>query len=81
MNQEQFTVFCPQLKVPLQAKWEKITDADLREIDGSLATFTAVLARRYAATQNDAVHIWANRRHAHWSGRYTSAYEDPKKVG
>lgn len=81
MNQEQFTAFWPQLKAPLQAKWEKITDADLREIDGSLATFTAVLARRYDTTQNDEVHIWANRRHAHWSGRYTSAYEDPKKVG
>jgi hypothetical protein len=29
MNQEQFKAFWTQLKAPLKAKWEKITDADL----------------------------------------------------
>ena len=51
MNQEQFKAFWVQLKAPLRAKWEKITDADLLEIEGNLVTFTAVLARRYGATQ------------------------------
>jgi len=80
MNQEQFGVFWIQLKAPLKAKWEKITDADLLEIAGSLVTFTAVLAKRYGATENDAVNTWANRRYSHWSGNYTSKYADPVKV-
>ena len=45
MNQEQFKAFWTQLKAPLKAKWEKITDADLLEIEGNLGTFTAVLAK------------------------------------
>ena len=36
MNQEQFKAFWIQLKAPLKAKWEKITDADLLEIEGNL---------------------------------------------
>jgi uncharacterized protein YjbJ (UPF0337 family) len=55
MNQEQFKSFWIQLKAPLKAKWEKITDADLLEIEGSLATFTAVLVKRYGAIQNGEV--------------------------
>ena len=39
MNQEQFGQFWEQLKAPLQAKWEKITEPDLLEIQGNLATF------------------------------------------
>jgi len=35
MNQEQFGQFWTQLKAPLKAKWEKITDEDLLEIDGT----------------------------------------------
>jgi uncharacterized protein YjbJ (UPF0337 family) len=81
MNQEQFKAFWTQLKAPLKAKWEKITDPDLLEIEGSLATFTAVLAKRYGATQNGEVNTWANRRYSHWSGNYTNAYADPAKVG
>ena len=80
MNQEQFGAFWIQLKAPLKAKWEKITDADLLEIAGSLVTFTAVLVKRYGATENDAVNTWANRRYSHWSGNYTSKYTDPVKV-
>lgn len=80
MNQEQFSAFWTQLKAPLKAKWEKITDADLREIAGNLVTFTAVLAKRYGTTQNDEVSTWANRRHSHWAGNYTNAYADPVKA-
>jgi uncharacterized protein YjbJ (UPF0337 family) len=80
MNQEQFKAFWIQLKAPLKAKWEKITDADLLEIDGNLVKFTAVLAKRYAATQSGEVNTWANRRYSHWSGNYTSAYADPAKA-
>jgi len=80
MNQEQFKVFWAQLKAPLKAKWDKITDADLVEIGGNLNTFTAVLAKRYGTTENAAVNTWANRRYSHWSGNYTSAYADPVKA-
>ena len=80
MNQTQFKSFWSQLKAPLKAKWEKITDADLLEIDGSLNTFTSVLAKRYGPTQNGEVDTWANRRYSHWSGNYTSKYADPVKV-
>ena len=68
MNQTQFGAFWSQLKAPLKAKWEKITDGDLLEIGGDLATFTAVLAKRYGTTQNGEVNTWANRRYSHWSG-------------
>jgi hypothetical protein len=80
MNQEQFGAFWIQLKAPLKAKWEKITDADLLEIAGNLVTFTAVLAKRYGVTESDAVNTWANRRYSHWSGNYTSKYADPVKA-
>jgi uncharacterized protein YjbJ (UPF0337 family) len=80
MNQEQFGQFWAQLKVPLQVKWGKITDADLLEIEGNLATFTAVLEKQHGTTQNGEVNTWANRRYSHWSGNYTSKYADPVKV-
>jgi uncharacterized protein YjbJ (UPF0337 family) len=80
MNHEQFKAFWTQLKAPLKAKWDKITEADLVEIEGSLNTFTAVLAKRYGTTQNGEVHTWANRRYSHWSGSYTNAYADPVKT-
>jgi len=34
MNHEQFKAFWTQLRAPLKAKWDKITDADLVEIEG-----------------------------------------------
>lgn len=80
MNQEQFKAFWIQLKAPLKAKWGKITDADLLEIEGNLGRFTAVLVKRYGTTENGEVNTWANRRYSHWSGNYTSAYADPAKV-
>ena len=80
MNQEQFSAFWIQLKTPLKVKWVKITDADLLEIAGNLVTFTAVLLKRYGATENGDVNTWANRRYSHWSGKYTSKYAVPVKV-
>ena len=47
MNQEQFGQFWEQLKTPLKAKWEKITDQDLVEIQGNLMTFAGILQKRY----------------------------------
>jgi uncharacterized protein YjbJ (UPF0337 family) len=77
MNQEQFGQFWTQLKKPLKAKWEKITDEDLREIEGNLATFGSVLQKRYGEAQKDEVMTWVNRRYATWTGNYVGAgYQD-----
>ena len=46
MVQEQFGQFWLQLKAPLKAMWDKITDSDLGMIDGNLATFTDVVEKR-----------------------------------
>ena len=77
MNQEQFGQFWEQLKAPLRAKWEKITDEDLLEIQGNLATFATILQQRYGELQKEEVSRWAFRRYAHWSGNY-AGYPDPK---
>ena len=69
MNQEQFGQFWTQLKVPLKAKWDKITDEDLIEIQGNLAKFSSVLQKRYGEVQKDEVNTWANRRYSHWTGK------------
>ena len=76
MNQEQFGQFWLQLKTPLKAKWEKITEEDLVEIKGELAAFTNVLHKRYGV-QKDEVNTWANRRYSHWTGNYVG-YKDPE---
>jgi uncharacterized protein YjbJ (UPF0337 family) len=77
MNQEQFGQFWTQLKAPLKAKWEKITEEDLLEIEGNLATFGSVLQKRYGEAQKDAVMTWVNRRYASWTGNYVGAgYQD-----
>ncbi len=77
MNQEQFGQFWDQLKTPLKTKWEKITDQDLLEIRGDLATFATVLQKRYGDVAKDEVNTWANRRYSHWTGNYLG-YQDPK---
>ena len=76
MTSEQFQQFWLQLKGPLKAEWEKITEGDLEEIQGNLATFTDVIQKRYGEANKDDVRIWADRRHAHWSGNYYG-YKDP----
>lgn len=76
MNQEQFGQFWTQLKAPLKAKWEKITDEDLIEIQGDLAKFSSVLQKRYGGVQKEDVNTWANRRYSHWTGNYVG-YKDP----
>lgn len=77
MNQEQFGQFWMQLKTPLKVKWEKITDADLVEIQGDLAKFNTVLQQRYGEGQKGEVATWANRRYSHWTGNYVG-YKDPE---
>ena len=73
MNQEQFRGFWKQLKAPLKAKWEKLTDEDLLQIDGNMLKFNEVLDLRYGA-EKEAVSTWANRRYSHISGNY-AGYE------
>ena len=75
MNQEQFGQFWLQLKAPLKAKWEKITEDDILEIQGDLAKFSAVLQKRYGGLQQEEVATWANRRYSHWTGNYLG-YKD-----
>jgi uncharacterized protein YjbJ (UPF0337 family) len=82
MNQEQFGQFWTQLKAPLKAKWEKITDEDLIEIEGDLATFGSVVQKRYGEAHKDEVLTWVKRRYSHWTGNYVGmGYKDadPKK--
>ncbi|MBH0177539.1 MAG: hypothetical protein HP491_06655 [Nitrospira sp.] len=76
MNQEQFGQFWDQLKTPLKAKWDKITDEDLVEIHGNWAQFGIVLQKRYGELHKEDVATWANRRYSHWSGNYIG-YKDP----
>jgi hypothetical protein len=78
MNQEQFGQFWPQLKTPLKAKWAKITDEDLTEIQGDLARFSKVVLNRYGEAQLKEVTTWVNRRYSHWTGNYVG-YKDPEQ--
>ena len=75
MNQEQFGQFWTQLKAPLKAKWNKITESDLSEINGDLAKFSSLVAMRYTAEKEE-VRTWADRRYSHWTGNYIG-YKDP----
>jgi hypothetical protein len=75
MNQEQFGQFWDQLKAPLKAKWQNITEEDLVEIQGDLSKFGIVLQKRYGELQKEKVTTWANRRYSHWSGNYIG-YKD-----
>jgi uncharacterized protein YjbJ (UPF0337 family) len=77
MNQEQFGQFWYQLKTPLKAKWDKITEEDLVEIQGDLTKFGSVLQKRYGEMQKEEVRTWANRRYSHWTGNYIG-YKDPE---
>ena len=77
MIQEQFQQFWSQLKVPLKAKWEKITDSDLGEIQGNLATFTDIVQKRYGDVMKDEVSVWVDRRYSQWTGNYLG-YKDPE---
>jgi uncharacterized protein YjbJ (UPF0337 family) len=77
MNQEQFGQFWEQLKAPLKAKWDKITEEDLVEIRGGLERFELVLQKRYGESRKDEVSTWANRRYSHWTGNYVG-YKDPE---
>ena len=70
MNQEQFGQFWAELKAPLRAKWEKITQEDLAEIEDNLTSFQSVVHERYGEVQKENVYTWANRRYSHWSGNY-----------
>lgn len=55
MTQEQFRQCWLQLRAPLTAGWEKITESDLDEIAGNLAIFGDVLQNRYGEGHKDEV--------------------------
>ena len=75
MNQEQFGQFWAELKAPLRAKWEKITEIDVTKIAGTLASFETIVHERYGVSEEQDIFTWANRRYAHWSGNY-AGYKD-----
>jgi len=75
MNREQFQQFWEQLKAPLKAKWDRITEEDLFDIRGDLTTFDTVLQKRYGELHKEEVATWANRRYSHWAGNY-AGYKD-----
>ncbi len=77
MNQEQFGQFWSQLRAPLKAKWEKLTETDIEGIHGNLEKFGIVLQMRYGDLKKNDVITWANRRYSHWSGNYVG-YMDPE---
>ena len=77
MIQEQFGQFWLQLKAPLKATWNKITDSDIGEIEGNLATFTDIVQKRYGDANKEDVIVWANRRYSHRTGNYLG-YKDPE---
>ena len=53
MTQDQFQQFWLQLKGPLKAKWDKITDSDLDAIQGDFATFNDILQQRYGEVETN----------------------------
>ena len=69
MNQDQFQSFWKNLKAPLQAKWAKLTDGDLHEIDGNMMKFYKVIDMRYGERKGE-VSRWVTRRYAHWKELY-----------
>ena len=75
MNQEQFGQFWPELKAPLRAKWERITEVDLGNVEGILSSFQTIVHERYGVLEKQDVFTWANRRYAHWCGNY-AGYKD-----
>ena len=77
MIEEQFGQFWLQLNGPLKATWNKITDSDIGEIEGNLATFTDIVHKRYGDANKEGMIVWANRRYSHWTGNYLG-YRDPE---
>jgi uncharacterized protein YjbJ (UPF0337 family) len=78
INQEQFRQSWSELKGALKTKWIKITDDDLREIDGDQMKFQTAIQARYGAT-NQEVSKWADRWYARWAGWY-QGYEEAKTL-
>ena len=77
MNAEQFQQCWRELKGPLRARWEKLTDDDLRDIDGNQAKFQSAIQLRYGDGTD--VNQWAHRWYARWAGWY-EGYEEAKAL-
>jgi hypothetical protein len=74
MNQEQFAHCWGQLKQYVPAKWTKVTEEDVRLIDGNLATFNTVVEGHYGPMKDDP-NKWAHRWNCHWTGKYEGYQE------
>lgn len=77
MNQQQCKQFWSQLQAPPKDRWDKVTTADLVDIQGDLEKFGTVLKKRYGELRKEDVRTWAHRRYCCWTGNYTG-YEDPR---
>ncbi len=63
MNQEQFKESWDQLKGDLKKKWVKLTDDDLRQIEGNLDTFNTTIQKRYGEMKEH-VSTWVDQWYA-----------------
>jgi uncharacterized protein YjbJ (UPF0337 family) len=76
MNDVQFRESWGQFKGALKQEWDKLTDADIIEIDDDQDKFTNVIRMRYGERSGD-VTKWMERRYARWSGWY-EGYQEKK---
>jgi len=77
MNHEQFKQSWDQLEGHLKKHWEKLTDADLLQIDGNFDKFNGAIDTRYGEMKGE-VSKWADLWYARWIGSYTEYYAEWK---
>lgn len=73
MNTEQFKQSWGQLEGHLQKHWAKLTDDDLRQIEGDLDKFNGAIEKRYGEMKGE-VSRWADLWYARWTGSYVEYY-------
>lgn len=64
-----------QITSQVKAQWDKLTDDDLKEIDGSQETLTAKLQERYGFLRMD-----AEKKVADWGGEFCDKLDKPEPV-
>ena len=73
MNTEQFKQSWGQLEGHLQKHWAKLTDDDLRQIEGDLDKFNGAIEKRYGEMKGEGSR-WADLWYARWTGSYVEYY-------
>ena len=76
MNKEQFKGSWTELNGALKKQWTKLTDDDLRQIEGDLDAFHSTIQKRYG-DMTEEITKWVERWYARWSGWY-EGYEETK---